>query len=66
MGRPKNTKQTVKVPISATPKLLQYLDDLKDEESHGNTRAEVAKKLVWDGIHELIYKGVIDRRKKKK
>jgi len=40
-----------------------YLDDLIEEEGYGNSRAGVAKNLVWRTIEELISKGIIDRRK---
>lgn len=63
MARPRNSHPTTSVPISATPKLLKYLDDLVKEEAYGNSRAEVAKSFVWQVIQDLISKGVLDRRK---
>ena len=62
-GRPKNPQPITKVPISATPKLLQHLDNLIKEEAYGNSRAGVAQSLVWRMIEELISKGVLPRQK---
>jgi len=65
MGRKANKIPTITVPISATPKLLQYLDDLIGEEGYGTSRAGVAKNLVWRTIEDLIHKGILDRHKGK-
>jgi hypothetical protein len=62
MARPKNAVASVKVTITATPRLKVYLDDLVREEGYGNSTSEVARTLVWRGIEDLIHKGVIDRR----
>ena len=62
-GRPKNRHKSVAVTITVTPKLIQYLDDLVDEEGFGNSRAEVAKNFVWTEINRLISVGNLDRRK---
>lgn len=62
-GRPKNQHEPVKVTITATPKLALYLDDLVAEEGYGNSRAEVARNLVWSAIRELLSKHLLDRRK---
>ncbi|MCK4815524.1 hypothetical protein KA005_07125 [bacterium] len=62
-GRPKNRYKSVTVTITATPKLVQYLDDLIKEEGFGNSRAEIAKNFVWKEINRLISAGNLDRRK---
>lgn len=63
LGRPKNRYKSVTVTITATPKLVQYLDDLIEEEGFGNSRAEIAKNFVWKEINRLISAGNLDRRK---
>lgn len=62
MPRPRNTTKSIKVTVTASPRLRDYLSDLVAEEGYGATPAEVAKTLIWRGIEELIYKGVIGRR----
>lgn len=62
MSRPKNTKETIKITLSASPKFAAYLDDLVLEEGYGKSRAEVARTLVWRSIEELMHKGIIMRR----
>ena len=66
MPRPRNIEQSIKITITASPKLGDYLDDLIREEGHGNNRAEIAKNLIWRAVEDLIYKGIIDRRKGKR
>jgi hypothetical protein len=61
-GRPRNRYKPVEVTITSTPKLGLYLDDLVSEEGYGNSRAEVARTLVWRGIEELLGKGILTRR----
>jgi hypothetical protein len=61
-GRPKNRHRPVPITVTGTPKVAAYLDDLVLEEGYGNSRAEVARTLIWRGIEELISKGVLDRR----
>jgi hypothetical protein len=62
VGRPSNPHPTKAVKITATPKLLAYLDDLKVEEGYGNSRGEIALRLVWRAVEELISRGVLTRR----
>jgi hypothetical protein len=52
-GRPK-TKKTKVVPVSASPRLLEYLDDLVAMEGYGASRAEVARNFVWKEVNRLI------------
>jgi hypothetical protein len=40
-----------------------YLEDLVREEGYGTSTPEVARTLVWRGIEELIFKGVIHRKR---
>lgn len=65
MPRSKNREKSIKITITASPKMGEYLDDLVLEEGYGNNRSEVAKNLVWRTIEELLHKGIIDRRKTK-
>ena len=66
MPRPRNLEQSIKITITASPKLGDYLDDLIREEAYGNNRAEIAKNLIWRAVEDLLYKGIIDRRKGKR
>jgi hypothetical protein len=58
MGRPKNSQRSIEVTITASPKLGAYLDDLCREEGYGNSRAEIARNLVWRAIEDLIGKRI--------
>lgn len=61
-GRPENPHPTKPVKLTVTPKLWAYLGDLKREEGYGNSRGEVALRLVWRGIEDLVARGVLTRR----
>lgn len=61
MARPKNLQPSVKITITATPKLALYLDHLIEEEGYGASRGEVAKNLVWRMIEDLISKSIIEQ-----
>lgn len=63
MARPKNRQPSVKITITATPKLALYLDHLIQEEGYGASRGEVAKNLVWRIIEDLISKSIIEQRR---
>ena len=63
VGRPRNRHKTITVAITVTTKLVQYLDDLINEEGFGNSRAEIAKNFVWKEINRLISTGNLDRHK---
>lgn len=63
MSRPKHRQTSVKIMITATPKLALYLDDLVEEEGYGASRGEVARTLVWSAIQDLISECVIERRR---
>lgn len=58
-GRPKNRHKSVEVPITATPKLVAYLEALVREEGYGTSKAEVARNLCWRMIEVLISKGIL-------
>jgi len=62
-GRPKNRHEVIEVTITSTPKFGAYLDDLVEEQGHGNSRADVAHRLTWRGIHQLITDVLLKRRK---
>lgn len=62
MARPENPHKTKAVKITATPKLVAYLEDLIQEEGYGHSKAEIARTLVWRGVEDLISKGVLTRR----
>jgi len=53
MARPRNKHKSTEVPITATPKLVAYLEALIEEEGYGNSRAEVARTLCWRMIEQL-------------
>jgi hypothetical protein len=60
-GRPRNKHKAVEVPITATPKLVAYLDALIAEEGYGNSRAEVARTLCWRMIEQLTTGGTLQQ-----
>jgi predicted transcriptional regulator len=63
MGRPRNRHKSVEVPVTASPKLVAYLDALVEEEGYGNSKAEVARTLIWRSIEDLITRGIIKQRR---
>lgn len=54
MGRPKGSERKTTVEIQASRKLLGYLDAIVKMEEFGETRPEVVKRFVWDGINRLL------------
>jgi hypothetical protein len=54
MGRPSNLHRKATIEIQASPKLIKYLNQLMDMEGFGETRPEIVKKFVWDGINQLL------------
>jgi hypothetical protein len=62
MGRPQNLHKKATIEIQASPKLVAYLDQLMQMEGFGETRPEIVKKFVWDGINQLL----LDKRVKQK
>jgi len=53
-GRPKNAHDSVTIEVTASPKLVAYLDDLKKQEGFGNSRAEITRNFVWKEINRLL------------
>ncbi len=49
------------VVVSASPKLVKYLDTLVGTGLYGSTRNEVATRLVTSGIETLIERGAVER-----
>lgn len=56
-GRPKNKQESSKVEMTLSPKLLKYLDLLKEKEGFGNSRPDIIRGFVWDRVNELIKDG---------
>lgn len=56
MARPKNRQPKHILRLRATPKLVAYLDQIVDLQGFGDTRQDVIKRLVWDGINDLLAK----------
>lgn len=61
MARPKNKYPSVEVPITASPKLVAYLEALIAEEGYGSTKAEVARNLCWRMVEQLIRDGILTK-----
>jgi hypothetical protein len=53
-GRPKNDQDRIAVEMQASPKLVAFLDEIKAMEGFGDTRPEIVKRFVWDGINKLL------------
>lgn len=54
MGRPKDTHKKRTFEVQASPKLLAYLEEIREMEGFGDTRQEIVKRFVWDGINQLL------------
>jgi hypothetical protein len=63
MARRPNALPSIKVTVTASPKLALYLTDLVSEEGYGANPSEVAKSLIWRAIEQLIESRVIERRR---
>ena len=63
MARPKNTEATVYFEIGFSPKGVQYIDQLKDKDGFGSSRAEIIRSFVWKEINRLIEAGRLDEIK---
>ena len=63
MARPKNATSSIKITITASPRMRDYLADLVREEGYGNSVSEVARMLVWRGIEDLLVKQIISRKR---
>jgi hypothetical protein len=54
MGRPRDPQPKRTIEVQASPKLLSYLEQIRRMEGFGETRQEVVKRFVWDGINKLL------------
>jgi metal-responsive CopG/Arc/MetJ family transcriptional regulator len=54
MARPRNSEANVVVEVTLSPKLLKYLDQLKDMEGFGNSRPEIIRNFVWKEVERLL------------
>lgn len=54
MARPRNPETSTPVEIALSPKLVEYLDTLKDMEGFGGSRAEIIRNFVWKEVNRLI------------
>lgn len=59
MARPRNTEASTPVEVALSPKLLAYLDALKEAEGFGSSRAEIIRNFVWKEVNRLIEAGRI-------
>lgn len=57
MARPKNAESSITVELSVSPKLVAYLDELKDMEGFGSNRSEIIRGFVWNEVNALIAAG---------
>jgi len=62
MARPKSKARKTTLELQLTPKLARYLDELVKEEGFGETRQEVIKKFVWDGVNSVLPRERLKRR----
>ena len=56
-------KENKRVAISATPEIMNYLEDLASIGIHGKTPTEVAKTLLSNEIERLIREDIIQLKK---
>ena len=54
MGRPRKAHDTITIEIQASPKLVEYLDELVRAEGFGSTRPAVMLHFVWNEVNKLI------------
>lgn len=57
MARPRNPEASVLVEVSMSPKLLKYLDELKEQDGHGASRPDIIRNFVWKEVNRLIEVG---------
>jgi hypothetical protein len=62
VARPKNPTARITVELQASPKLIAYLDALREMEGFGESRQEIVKNFVWAGINKLL----LEKRLKQK
>jgi len=54
MARPRNPEASVKIEVLVSPKLADYLDELKKMEGFGNSRPAIIRNFVWKEVNRLI------------
>lgn len=54
MARPKSKEVGIPIEVSMPPKLLAYLDELRDMEGFGLSRSEIIRGFVWKEVNRLI------------
>jgi hypothetical protein len=59
MGRKKNLSPPVKVGITISPQMSNYLDELVARGIHGRTPAEVVFQLISREIQQLLKDGYL-------
>ena len=57
MARPRNSEASIPVEIALSPKLIEYLDALKELEGFGSSRAEIIRNFVWKEVNRLLEVG---------
>lgn len=57
MARERNRIPSQDLKISTTPKVMDYLEALVDEQLYGKSKSEVAEGLIREAIRRLIEKG---------
>jgi hypothetical protein len=50
------------IEVAASPKLVQYLDELVRDEGFGNSRPEIVRAFVWKEVNRLIEAGRLKPR----
>lgn len=62
-GRPKNEEVTTALEITGTePKLIAYLEDLKQMQGFGNSLSAIARTFIWKEVNRLIEAGRLHPR----
>jgi len=59
MPRGRNTLETVKVTLSTTPQVRDYLKALVDSGLYGKTASEAADRLIARGVEQLVRDGIL-------
>jgi hypothetical protein len=62
MGRPASPHPKKTIEVQASPKLVAYLNDVLKMEGYGDSRPEIVKRFVWDGINKLLAEKLLKKR----
>jgi len=54
MARPRNAEASITVEIQVSPKLISYLDALKEMEGFGSSRPDIVRNFVWKEVNRLV------------